>query len=279
MSLPMSFFPVAPFSLSQIGRSLMPWLRRSLSIVLVIWSSLLLTGCVHYDVGIQFDHPNRGTVTQRIRLDERLQGFSGSSTEGWLDTLEQRTHELGGKIERLPQQEWLVTIPFSNQADLEQKFNQFFSPLDANTPMAAEIPAIDSHLALTRSNFLVAERNHLSYNLDLRSLGLRSANGDLLFSPGSLINLEFRLKTPWGARVLDSASSITAECKERDLLWQLIPGEQNHVEAIFWLPSPLGIGTLMIVGLVVLGQYLRYPPRSINTTLSAPPTSQPGSTR
>ncbi|MEO1187340.1 MAG: DUF3153 domain-containing protein, partial [Cyanobacteria bacterium J06636_27] len=32
----------------------------------------------------------------------------------------------------------------------------------------------------------------------------------------------------------------------------------NHLEAVFWLPSPIGIGTLLIVLFVVLGFYLRY---------------------
>jgi hypothetical protein len=41
-------------------------------------------------------------------------------------------------------------------------------------------------------------------------------------------------------------------------MWTLKPGQLNHLEAVFWLPSPLGIGTLVIVLLVLGGFYLKY---------------------
>ncbi len=115
---------------------------------------------------------------------------------------------------------------------------------------------------------MLIERNRLRYDLDLRSLGVLSSDGNVLISPGSLISLEFRLKTPWGARSVASDKTIPQLRQEGgELIWQLVPGEVNHLEAVFWLPSPLGIGTLVIVFLVLLGTYLKYP-RSFTADLS-----------
>jgi len=250
-----------------IGRSRVVWV--------MILTSFLLSGCVQCDVGIQFDNPNRGRIVQHIQVEERLKTFSGATIQQWLDTIEQRSRNLGGQVTRRPGQALVVIIPFTNNTDLERKFNHFFDSSDAeNAPMIAKVsglPKIDSHLTLKRSNFLLIERNRLRYDLDLRSLGVLSSDGNLLISPGSLINLEFRLKTPWGARSVASGQTIPQLRQEGgELIWQLVPGEINHLEAVFWLPSSLGIGTLVIVLLVLLGTYLKYPQSSTAKSSSAP---------
>ena len=40
--------------------------------------------------------------------------------------------------------------------------------------------------------------------------------------------------------------------------WQLKPGELNHLDAIFWLPNPLGIGAILIILISCGGYYLKY---------------------
>lgn len=251
--------------LHQVERGLRFAFQRSRHIWLMLLASLLLSGCVRYDVGIRFDSPNQGEFTQHIQLEERLQRFSGSTAQQWLTLIEQRSQRLGGRIDRLPDHDLLVTIPFTSSGDLQTKFNQFFSPLEQDSEAAAAIalPPIASRFTLATSNLLLMERNHLRYELDLRSLGVRSASGSLLLSPASLIDLEFRLQTPWGARsVLSANSNQSVTLSGKTLVWRLVPGELNHLEAVFWLPSPLGIGTLAIVLLVLVGSFLKYP-RSI----------------
>jgi hypothetical protein len=44
----------------------------------------------------------------------------------------------------------------------------------------------------------------------------------------------------------------------KDLLWSLQPGQSHHIDVVFWLPNPVGLGTLGIVLLVLLGYFLRY---------------------
>ncbi len=227
----------------------------------MILASLLLTGCVNYDVGVKFDHPNRGEIVQHIKLAERLTSFSGAPAEEWISSIERRTRQLQGKTKRSGQN-ITVTIPFNNGAELEAKFNEFFNPVskDQANSTPSDLPDISSHLKLNQNNLLLLVRNRLSYDLDLRSLSLISANGNVLISPGSILELKFGLNTPWGARSIEADNATTPKPAKngRQLVWTLKPGELNHLEAVFWLPSPIGIGSVLISLFVVAGIYLRY---------------------
>ncbi|MEP0770592.1 DUF3153 domain-containing protein [Coleofasciculus sp. FACHB-SPT36] len=248
----------------------------------VLWAMLLavvlLSGCVQYDAGVRFENPNRGEIVQHIKLGEQLTALSSEQAQEWLDSLQRRARQLQGKTKRISNQEVVVTIPFASGAELEEKFNQFFNPPAKKGSQAAtdtDLPKINSHLSLRQGNFLFWIRNHLSYDLDLRSLGVLSTNGNVIVSPGSLFDLDFSLRTPWGARSVEKAeNALNPVISEKGhlLVWTLKPGEVNHVEAVFWLPSPLGIGTLAIILLVVAGFYLKYNRGKGSGVSSAPPS-------
>ncbi|MBW4633881.1 MAG: DUF3153 domain-containing protein [Iphinoe sp. HA4291-MV1] len=233
---------------------------------IALLASLLLSGCVKYDVGVNFDNPNRGEFVQHIKLEERLTSFSGDSVYEWLNSIERRARKLEGKTRRLSKEEVIVSIPFSSGWELQTKFNEFFHPNGTQTPesvqseVESQLPKIDSNLLLFQNNFLLLVRNRLIYDLDLRSLALLSSNGNILANPGAILDLEFGLNTPWGARsVEDTENAIVPEKNgQHQLVWKLKPGELNHIEVVFWLPSPLGIGTLLIILFVWAGFYLRY---------------------
>ncbi|MBW4668311.1 MAG: DUF3153 domain-containing protein [Cyanomargarita calcarea GSE-NOS-MK-12-04C] len=236
--------------------------RRLLLVVLV--ASLLLSGCVEYDVGLNFDNPNRGELVQHIRLGERLTSFSGESVYDWLNSIERRARKLEGKAQRISKEEVIVTIPFSSGQELQTKFNEFFNSNanrkpDSKSEADSELPKIESKLLLYQNNLLLLVRNQLIYDLDLRSLALISSNGNVLANAGSILDLEFSLKTPWGAKNIQrTENAVEPEKTENRLVWKLKPGELNHIEAVFWLPSPLGIGGLLIILFIWGGLYLRY---------------------
>ena len=231
----------------------------------VLLASLLLSGCVRYDVGVNFDNLNHGEIVQHIKLGERLTSFSGEPAQEWLNSIERRARQLQGKARR-KDQEITVTIPFHNGAELEAKFNEFFNPTGKKnsasaTSTAAELPTIDSQLSLTQNNLLLFVRNRLSYDLDLRSLSLISTNGNVLVSADEILDLDFSLNTPWGARsveTVDNALHPESYQQGRQIVWTLKAGQLNHLEAVFWLPSSIGIGTVVIFLFVVAGIYLRY---------------------
>lgn len=232
---------------------------------LVLLTSLLLTGCVNYDVGINFDNSNSGELVQHIKLGERLTSFSGDYVYEWLNSIERRARKLEGKAQRVSQEEVIVTIPFNSGRELQEKFNEFFNSR-ANEPSESvqsesdsKLPKIESNVLLEQNYFLLLVRNRLIYDLDLRSLSLIASKGNVLANAGSILDLEFSLKTPWGVKnIQQTETAITPETNGNQVVWKLQPGELNHIEAVFWLPSPLGIGTLLIILFVWGGLYLRY---------------------
>lgn len=267
-----SFLGVGRWVLWVLGRTRIVWI--------MVLASLLLSGCMQYDVGVKFDDPNHGEIVQHIKLGERLMSFSGDSVQEWLNSVERRTQQLQGKTKR-SSQEVTVTIPFNNGAELAAKFNEFFNPVGSGKSeqsTAAEVPIIESQLHLTQNNLLLLLRNRLSYDLDLRSLSLISPNGNVLVNPSEILDLNFSLNTPWGARSVETENTIHPESHQKghQLVWRLQPGQLNHLEAVFWLPSPLGIGTLVIILFVALGIYLRYNfmPDPTTIKLTQPPTPQ-----
>jgi hypothetical protein len=234
-------------------------------VLLVVLASLLLSGCVKYDVGVNFSNSNSGALVQHIKLGERLTSFSGDYVYAWLDTIERRARKLEGKAQRISPEEITVTIPFTNGEELQTKFNEFFNsrsnqpPESVNSESNSELPKIASNLLLEQNNFFLLVRNRLIYDLDLRSLSLLASKGNILANPGSILDLEFSLQTPWGASNIPiTENAIEPEKNNNQLVWQLRPGELNHIEAVFWLPSPLGIGALLITLFIWGGIYLRY---------------------
>src|SRR4028118_20140 len=227
----------------------------------------LVTGCVQYDVGVNFESQTRGEIVQHIKLGERLTSFSSETVGEWLKSVERRVRSLDGKTKRLSQTEVLVRIPFNNGAELQDKFNQFYNPIAQTaksrvaSPLETDLPKFESHLNVKQNNLLLVLRNRLSLELDLRSLSLLSSNGSLLLSPGGLLELDFSLNTPWGAKSIETvAGALVPESYQqgKQLVWKLKPGEINYLEAIFWIPSPVGIGALIIALFVAAGIALKY---------------------
>lgn len=232
-------------------------------LAIILFSSLLLSGCVDYDVGINFETQNQGEIVQHIQLGQQLTSFSGSPIDEWLNSIKRRARQLGGNTQRLSDRELLVKIPFYNGAELEQKFNQFFNPVENQKAqpdsLTSDLPEIKSHLKITQNNFLLAIRNKFTYDLDLSSLGVITSNGNILVSPGSILDLDFSLSTPWGVQKLEtSADSLPPQQQNNQINWEIKPGQLNHLETVFWVPSPIGIGAVAIIIIVAAGGFLKY---------------------
>ncbi len=264
------------FSLVKIFQKVFPATRL---LALALMASLALSGCVKYDVSLTFDNSNSGELIQHIKLSDRLTSFSGDSVQEWLNSIERRARKLEGKANRISPDDVIVTIPFSSSKELETKFNQFFNPnRNANlkadkTQSESDIPDIQSLLRVDQNNFLLAVRNKLTYDIDLRSLGIltnpnsninnapNSTPNSTIVNSASIIDLEFALKTPLGAKNLEIPEIenplVLDKQSNRQFVWHLQPGQLNHIEVVFWLPSPLGIGSLLIIIIVGVGIYLR----------------------
>jgi hypothetical protein len=240
---------LAELKFAELKTCLPQMLAQLRSVLLIAIVSLALTGCVEDRVGIQFDSPQGGQITQHLHLDNQM-----ASAQGWLNALERRANKLGALVDRGDRSSLDIALPFTSAADLEQKFNTLFSP-QKNDAM----PNFTSHLQVKTNNLLLIERRHLIYDLDLSSLAIQGNDDNLLLDPGEGLDIAFGVSGPWGAnkgKRPPSAFSPEAHREGGDLLWQLEPGRVNHIEAILWMPSPVGLGALAIVGLVIGGRYL-----------------------
>ena len=74
------------------------------------------------------------------------------------------------------------------------------------------------------------------------------------------MDLEFVLNAPWRVKnvakngILDSESNP----EKTQVTWKLQPGQLNTIETSFWVPSYLGIGTVIIIGFILLGFYAKH---------------------
>jgi hypothetical protein len=238
------------------------WWSSGARQLMICWCSIFLafalSGCVKYETGINFYSLNDGEIVERIQLGDRLNSFSQTAVRSWLESIERRTQLAQGRIERFStgeatptsDREIQVIIPFHNARDLTTKINRYFNPESTTTDPKSQL---NSHLHIHQNNFLFVVRNHLTYDIDLRSLAVAASDRNLTNS----IDLDFSLSSPWGIKSSDLGMSQTGN-NDRQLSWQLQPGQLNHIEAIFWLPNPLGIGAVIIVLLSLGGYYLKY---------------------
>ncbi|MEO1209401.1 MAG: DUF3153 domain-containing protein [Cyanobacteria bacterium J06638_20] len=235
--------------------------KRWISIALICFACLGLSGCVRYDLGIHYFSQTRGEIVQQIRVGESVTSFNAAIARTWLQTLEKQAKAVGGYARRRSAEELTVRIPFHNGAELNERFNAFFAVLAEPPAEASEdtlpLPEIASHLMVQEQNLVLVQRNRLSYDLDLRSLRVRSPGGNVLVKPSTLLELNFSLDTPWGAVVQSGSVLPRGATQGRHLEWRFTTADINHLEVMFWVPSPLGIGTAIIILLVLLGSAVK----------------------
>lgn len=213
---------------------------------------LFLSGCVNYEVGINFAGLHRGEIVQQIELGKQLTSFSQADVEEWLGSLEKRTRQLGGSTQRLSSTELKLTIPFANAEQLEAKFNRFFNPKRGSN---SELVQLKSHLSANQNNFLLLQRTYLQFTLDLTALGTIKGQNSRFIGGNSLLDLQFHLQSPGGMRIINQNSSAESD---QGAVWYLQPGESNEIEVVFWAIEPLGWGAIAIIVMVYMGIWIKY---------------------
>jgi Protein of unknown function (DUF3153) len=225
--------------------------------ILFCTMAIALSGCVEYDTGVNFSSLNEGEIVQHIQLGEQLNSFSQTAVKTWITSIEERTKQAEGKIERISDREFKVIIPFNNAQELVTKIDRYFNPTPVNTEDGQKFNA---HMQIEQNNFLLVVRNHLIYDVDLRSLSIHANDPKVAVSSPKIVDLNFRLQSPWGVNNIDQPGNIIGvkTMQDQQMSWELKPGELNHLDAIFWLPNPLGIGAILIILISGGGYYLKY---------------------
>lgn len=249
---------------SSILQRVVHWIVKLRLAWIILIAFLFLSGCVRSQVAVTFKDANHGTIVQHVWLSSQLTGVSRTTADLWLKQMTERAEQLGGRTRHPSGRELIMTIPFYNAKDLTTKFDQFFqivanARLDNDRNSVESLPAT-SHLQVQTNNFILWQRNRLQYDLDLRSLlnTLEATTATtLLDNSKDLLALQFVLNTSKGAESLDTSLPSTIRKQGKQFVWTLQPGEVNHLEAVFWVPSPIGIGAAMIVVLVLGGMFAK----------------------
>ncbi|MEO1622099.1 MAG: DUF3153 domain-containing protein [Cyanobacteria bacterium J06632_3] len=232
------------------------------NILIAVLLCPLLFGCVDYDLNIRFDSQTHGEIVQTIHLSERLLAFTEGDRIPAFEQFSARAKAVSGKARRLDEDTLQVTIPFYNGAQLVERFNAFYDA-SSNFETAAGLPNVRSHLALTQQNYLLALRNHLTYDLQIDELQADLAtpirfnnrfNSPSPPSDNAWLNLDFHLTTPWG--LVNESTGDAEPIQSAD--WHLEGNRPHHIEATFWVPSPVGIGAAAIALFCCVGYLLRY---------------------
>ncbi len=239
---------------------LINWLHKFINrqlVIIFLAIAIGLSGCVKYDTGINFTNLSDGEIVEHIQLGERLNSFSQNAVETWIASIEQRTIQTQGRLERLSDREYKVTIPFSNPQELVTKIDRYFNP---NSTQAGTNSQLNSQMQIDCSNFFLAIRNHLIYDVDLRALAIDATDTQVSVDATDSVNLNFSIYSPWGVKNLDIDRQIAtiATSDARQVTWQLKPGKINHIDAIFWLPNPLALGAVVIAFISAIGYYVKY---------------------
>ncbi|MEM7793495.1 MAG: DUF3153 domain-containing protein [Cyanobacteria bacterium P01_C01_bin.118] len=203
--------------------------------------SLCLSGCVDYQLGIQFDSQTHGVLVQTLHLDERFVALNSEVRQQWLQVFIEEAKAFSGKATALDDGTLQVQIDFNNGADLVQTFNQLFAK-DGLMTQVPGAPPLLAHLDLTQENWGVALRNHLHADIDLSGLQADTAIGD-----GGALDR-------W--RTLDLSFQVGA--LGDTARWPLQPGQINRIDTEFWVPSPIGIGAVGIILLCAAGYGIRH---------------------
>ncbi len=225
--------------------------------------AIVLSGCVKYDTGVHFSSLNDGEIVAHIQLSEQLNSFSQTAVTAWVASIEQRALQAQGQLQRLTDREYQVTIPFNNAQDLVTKIDRYFNPVLVNPQAQLSNGANDgsklhTQMQIAQTNLLLAVRNQLTYDLDLRSISI-ATDSKIAVAADNPIDLEFSLQSPWSVKNGNNSHVANVnKIDDRHITWQLKPGALNHIEAIFWLPNPLGIGAIIIVLVSLAGYYFKY---------------------
>ncbi len=245
---------------AKLPRFISTWLNsinRQLSILFCL-VAIALSGCVKYDTGVNFHGFNDGEIVQHLQLGDRLNSFNPQAVTAWLKSIEDRTRQAQGHLTRLSDREFEIVIPFASTQELVTKINRFFNP----TPPASNGTAskFSAHLQIEQSNWLAIVKNHLIFDVDLQAISIPKTDAKVAIAANNFVDLKFRIQSPWGVQTTEPSTSpnLVKTTQGNQTTWQLQPGQIERIEAVFWLPNPLGIGAIIIVLISIFGYYLKY---------------------
>jgi hypothetical protein len=203
-----------------------------LVITVLIGLTLLLSGCVRITGDLSIPGPDR--VEMAWTIDSR----SGLKLP-WQDAFsrELRALHLPWKIRNSGNGHLEVKAPPQNSEEAAALLSQTVEAAGRSAGLVLPAPS----LRLEERNWLVGLEQELLLELDLSAL--ENLNE---------LQIAVRLGNQASMRRLESSPSMANKNAKGELIWPLTIGMQNRLQWSQWRWSPLGLGSVVIVALLVL---------------------------
>jgi hypothetical protein len=203
-----------------------------LVITVLIGLTLLLSGCVRITGDLSIPGPDR--VEMAWTIDSR----SGLKLP-WQDAFsrELRAMHLPWKIRNSGNGHLEVKAPPQNSEEAAALLSQTVEAAGRSAGLVLPAPS----LRLEERNWLVGLEQELLLELDLSAL--ENLNE---------LQIAVRLGNQASMRRLESSPSVANKNAKGELIWPLTIGMQNRLQWSQWRWSPLGLGSVVIVALLVL---------------------------
>ena len=203
-----------------------------LVVTVLIGLTLLLSGCVRITGDLSIPGPDR--VEMAWTIDSR----SGLKLP-WQDAFsrELRAMHLPWKIRNSGNGHLEVKAPPQNSEEAAALLSQTVEAAGRSAGLVLPAPS----LRLEERNWLVGLEQELLLELDLSAL--ESLNE---------LQIAVRLGNQASMRRLESSPSVANKNAKGELIWPLTIGMQNRLQWSQWRWSPLGLGSVVIVALLVL---------------------------
>ena len=203
-----------------------------LVVTVLIGLTLLLSGCVRITGDLSIPGPDR--VEMAWTIDSR----SGLKLP-WQDAFsrELRAMHLHWKIRNAGNGHLEVKAPPQNSEEAAALLSQTVEAAGRSAGLVLPAPS----LRLEERNWLVGLEQELLLELDLSAL--ENLNE---------LQIAVRLGNQASMRRLESSPSMANKNAKGELIWPLTIGMQNRLQWSQWRWSPLGLGSVVIVALLVL---------------------------
>jgi hypothetical protein len=203
-----------------------------LVIAVLVGLTLLLSGCVRITADLNLPGPDR--VEMAWTIDSR----SGLKLP-WQDAFSQelRAMHLPWKIRNSGNGHLEVKAPTQNSEDAAALLSQTVAAAGRTAGLVLPAPT----LKLEERNWLVGVKQELLLELDLSAL--ESLNE---------LQIAVRLGNQTSLRRLQSSPAMASKNTKGELIWPLTIGVQNRLQWTQWRWSRLGLGSVVIVALLVL---------------------------
>jgi hypothetical protein len=208
-----------------------------LVVTVLIGLTLLLSGCVRITGDLSIPGPDR--VEMAWTIDSR----SGLKLP-WQDAFsrELRAMHLPWKIRNSGNGHLEVKAPPQNSEEAAALLSQTVEAAGRSAGLVLPAPS----LRLEERNWLVGLEQELLLELDLSAL--ENLNE---------LQIAVRLGNQASMRRLESSPSVANKNAKGELIWPLTIGMQNRLQWSQWRWSPLGLGSVVIVALLVLSASLQ----------------------